>query len=141
MLEAFPPSQERLRPHPRLRHAKDLAWLLVLGADVATAALADTLDRGPLACPCPDTLHEIAGALRLRSRALALALRSTSDESLRAPVSLPMAPGRRERISKLDLLWTLLNDQIHHRGQLTVYLRLAGGRVPSIYGPTADEPW
>jgi uncharacterized damage-inducible protein DinB len=29
----------------------------------------------------------------------------------------------------------------HHRGQLSVYLRLADGKVPSIYGPTADEPW
>ena len=28
----------------------------------------------------------------------------------------------------------------HHRGQLSVYLRLAGGRVPSIYGPSADDP-
>jgi uncharacterized damage-inducible protein DinB len=28
----------------------------------------------------------------------------------------------------------------HHRGQLTVYLRLVGGTVPSIYGPSADDP-
>ena len=35
------------------------------------------------------------------------------------------------------MLW----DQIHHRGQLSVYLRMAGGSVPSIYGPSADEPW
>jgi uncharacterized damage-inducible protein DinB len=34
-----------------------------------------------------------------------------------------------------------LHDQIHHRGQLTVHLRMAGGRVPSIYGPSKDEPW
>ena len=30
-------------------------------------------------------------------------------------------------------------DEAHHRGQLTVYLRLAGGKVPSIYGPSGDE--
>jgi uncharacterized damage-inducible protein DinB len=34
----------------------------------------------------------------------------------------------------------LLNHVIHHRGQLTVYLRLTGTPVPSVYGPTADEP-
>jgi len=35
----------------------------------------------------------------------------------------------------------MLDDQIHHRGQLSVYVRMAGGKVPSIYGPSADEPW
>jgi uncharacterized damage-inducible protein DinB len=34
-----------------------------------------------------------------------------------------------------------LNHLIHHRGQLTVYLRLVDVPLPSIYGPTADEPW
>jgi len=34
-----------------------------------------------------------------------------------------------------------LNHLIHHRGQLTVYLRLLDVPIPSIYGPTADEPW
>lgn len=33
----------------------------------------------------------------------------------------------------------LLLDMIHHRGQLSVYIRLAGGLVPSIYGPSADD--
>jgi uncharacterized damage-inducible protein DinB len=35
----------------------------------------------------------------------------------------------------------MLYDTIHHRGQLSVYMRLAGARVPSIYGPSGDEPW
>jgi uncharacterized damage-inducible protein DinB len=34
-----------------------------------------------------------------------------------------------------------LNHLIHHRGQLTVYLRLLDVALPSIYGPTADEKW
>ena len=38
-------------------------------------------------------------------------------------------------IPKIDFLWFLLCDQIHHRGQLSVYLRMADGKVPSIYGP------
>ena len=36
------------------------------------------------------------------------------------------------------VLWMLF-DHIHHRGQLSVYVRLAGGLVPSIYGPSADD--
>jgi uncharacterized damage-inducible protein DinB len=43
-------------------------------------------------------------------------------------------------ISLGDALWFELFDHIHHRGQLSVYVRLAGAKLPSIYGPTADAP-
>jgi uncharacterized damage-inducible protein DinB len=36
--------------------------------------------------------------------------------------------------------WTFLLDIIHHRGQLSAYLRAMGSTVPQIYGPSADEP-
>jgi uncharacterized damage-inducible protein DinB len=36
--------------------------------------------------------------------------------------------------------WGFLFDIIHHRGQLTTYLRPMGSKVPPIYGPSADEP-
>ena len=38
-----------------------------------------------------------------------------------------------------DMAWGFLLDQIHHRGQLSTYLRPMGAKVPSIYGPSADE--
>ncbi len=37
------------------------------------------------------------------------------------------------------LMWMLFFDSIHHRGQLSTYLRPMGGKVPSIYGPLADD--
>ena len=40
----------------------------------------------------------------------------------------------------MEFLWFLLFDHIHHRGQLSVYLRMVG-KVPSIYGPSGDQPW
>jgi uncharacterized damage-inducible protein DinB len=36
--------------------------------------------------------------------------------------------------------WGFLFDIIHHRGQITTYLRAMGAKVPQVYGPTADEP-
>jgi uncharacterized damage-inducible protein DinB len=39
-----------------------------------------------------------------------------------------------------DMLWLFLLDGIHHRGQLSVYIRPMGGRVPAIYGPSGDDP-
>jgi uncharacterized damage-inducible protein DinB len=38
-----------------------------------------------------------------------------------------------------QFLWYILFDAIHHRGQLAAYLRPMGGKVPAIYGPSADE--
>src|SRR5205807_8214769 len=38
------------------------------------------------------------------------------------------------------LLWLALFDAVHHRGQLSTYIRPMGGKVPSVYGPSADDP-
>jgi uncharacterized damage-inducible protein DinB len=38
------------------------------------------------------------------------------------------------------MIWSTLFDLIHHRGQLSTYIRPMGGKVPSIYGPSADDP-
>jgi uncharacterized damage-inducible protein DinB len=38
-----------------------------------------------------------------------------------------------------NFVWGFLHDAIHHRGQLTAYLRPMGSKVPSIYGPSADD--
>ena len=43
------------------------------------------------------------------------------------------------RLPRLQILHLMLRHEVHHRGQLTVYLRLSGGRVPSVYGPSADD--
>jgi len=52
--------------------------------------------------------------------------------------SAPKTMGDYQRIG---FMWFLLSDQIHHRGQFSIYSRMADGKVPSIYGPSADEPW
>jgi len=40
-----------------------------------------------------------------------------------------------------DVAWMMLSDSIHHRGQVSIYLRMLGAVVPPIYGPTAEIPW
>jgi uncharacterized damage-inducible protein DinB len=56
-------------------------------------------------------------------------------------MQFPVGPKKMGDMRRIDVLWSSLMDQVHHRGQLSVYLRLVGAKVPSIYGPTADEPW
>jgi len=49
------------------------------------------------------------------------------------------AMGPQWKAKKYEMAWGFLFDAIHHRGQLTTYLRAMGEKVPSIYGPTADS--
>ena len=56
-------------------------------------------------------------------------------------LQFPVGPGKMGDWKRSDFMWFLLSDHIHHRGQFSVYLRMAGGKVPAIYGPSADEPW
>ena len=69
------------------------------------------------------------------------ALTKAPDEAFQGTIKFFIAPKTMGDVPKLQFFWFMLCDQIHHRGQLTVYLRMTGGKVPSIYGPSADEPW
>jgi uncharacterized damage-inducible protein DinB len=89
----------------------------------------------------PSSLDAIVAAFDREHRRVVELLREMPDERLTETVKFFVGPRRLGDVEKLDLLWMVLHDQIHHRGQLTIYLRMAGGRVPSIYGPSADEPW
>jgi uncharacterized damage-inducible protein DinB len=44
------------------------------------------------------------------------------------------------RMARRGVVDLMIRHEVHHRGQLSVYVRLCGGRVPSVYGGSADEP-
>ena len=68
------------------------------------------------------------------------AIAALSDEDLMKPWSLVMDGKALMTMPKAGVLRTvMMNHLIHHRGQLSVYLRLTDTPVPSIYGPSADE--
>jgi uncharacterized damage-inducible protein DinB len=68
------------------------------------------------------------------------ALEGASDEELMKPWSLKNGDQTILTVPKIAVIRSfVLNHIIHHRGQMSVYLRLTGTPVPSIYGPSADE--
>lgn len=84
-----------------------------------------------------------AELLNLLDRSVAearAALANTSDEHLLKPWSM-VVDGRvvYEQPRHIVLRDSVFNHLAHHRGQLTVYLRLTNASVPEVYGPTADE--
>ena len=69
------------------------------------------------------------------------ALEHANDEHLGKPWQLRVGGKVVDEKSRYATIAETFTHIAHHRGQLTVYLRLNDKRVPSIYGPTADEKW
>ena len=67
------------------------------------------------------------------------ALQHTTDESLTETFSLKNNGKLLMSSKKSENIGSSINHLVHHRGQLTVYMRLNNILVPSIYGPSADE--
>lgn len=144
VLGAYPEDQLELRPHPKLKTALELAWLFVLERGLGTAVFGDAFANGVpqgKPAPAPDSIREVITALKQAHQDFADLVRSTPAAELERNVHFLVGPKQLGEVSRMNWLWYLLHDEIHHRGQFSVYLRMAGGRVPSIYGPTADEPW
>ena len=91
--------------------------------------------------PAPADMAEVVSAFEKGREEILTALRDARDKDLDGTVPFFTGPGQMGDVPKVAFLWFILHDQIHHRGQFSIYLRMADGKVPSIYGPTADEPW
>jgi uncharacterized damage-inducible protein DinB len=69
------------------------------------------------------------------------ALAAASDQQMIALWSLKSGDRVIFTLPRVVVVRQHINHLVHHRGQMTVYLRLLDVPVPSIYGPTADEKW
>jgi uncharacterized damage-inducible protein DinB len=141
VLKYFPADKGDYKPNDRLRAAKDLAWAFVAEVDVlATGVAAGKIEFDKMGAP-PATLGEVITKLE-KSHANAVAkVKAMPEAEWNSEMDFFVGPGKMGKLRKADLLWFMLYDMIHHRGQFTVYNRLIGAKVPSIYGPSADEPW
>ena len=144
MFKALPADRLDYRPHPRSRAAGELVALLVSAQQscIELCRSRKSLYSG-LRWQESGTfgaLEEMIAAYELGHDALAAHLRTLDDNSWNHQAWL--IEGRQEILLKDTvggLLWIALFDEIHHRGQLSTYIRAMGGKVPSIYGPSADD--
>ena len=136
VLQAYPEAKVNLRPAEKSRTAGELAMIFA----VEERVLKSLLETGAtnLDFPRPhisSTIAEIIAAFQQAVAANDAVLATLTPQQFDKPVNFYGM-----NISLGDALWFELFDHIHHRGQLSVYVRLAGAKLPSIYGPTADEP-
>jgi len=145
VLRAFPKDKADTKLHPKLKTAKELAWVFVLECGLGVKVWHDEFAKGVPAGSAPpkplENWDDLLTAFAKASKDYRELVSSTSDAKLSENVHFFTAPKTMGKISRLHWAWFLLHDQIHHRGQFSIYLRMADAKVPSIYGPTADEPW
>ncbi|MFY9551546.1 MAG: DinB family protein [Thermoanaerobaculia bacterium] len=143
VLRAYPKDQAELRPHPKARTARELIWTFVTEQGSVEKALTTGFDwsRPPAMPKVPDSFDAVLSAFEGGHAHVAGLIRQLRDDELYRTLQFPTGPGTIGEVPLIKVLWFFLYDQIHHRGQFSVYLRMAGGKVPSIYGPSLDEPW
>jgi uncharacterized damage-inducible protein DinB len=141
-LERVPADRLDFRPH-------ELSWTLgELATHVAylprwvTVAL--TTDELDLADTPPNravgSTDELLAAFEANIAKGTEALSSSSDETFGSPWTLRKDGHVVFTMPKAAVIRSfVMNHIIHHRGQLTIYLRLVGAKVPGLYGPSADE--
>ena len=128
------PEGSDYRPDPKSRTAREIAWQIVCEERM----LIDALETGRAEWnppSAPSTMKELIesyekqrGDIVRRWKALPAARWDGTLEFFGS--QRPAAP----------MAWSFLFDIVHHRGQITTYLRPMGSSVPRIYGPSADEP-
>jgi uncharacterized damage-inducible protein DinB len=140
VLAAFPADQASFRPHERSSTAQQLAWTFVIEELIMLKVLQNEAALGGGVPKAPDAWQEILDAFDDVHALLLEKLQSVEASTLQS-VKFFVAPKTPGDYAPLSFIWRFLFDQIHHRGQMSVYLRMVGGKVPSIYGPSGDEPW
>ncbi len=139
VLSRIPEGRSDYRPDPKSRTARELAWLLVH----EESFLGDGLERGAfewIEQPPPATMAEVLAAYDAHHDAILQRLKALPAEQWARRMPFTYQGQEIMNVTGYDHGWITLFDQVHHRGQLSTYLRPMGSTVPQIYGPSADEP-
>ena len=138
VLNALPFAKWDFTPHEKSQSASQVVWTLV----GELQALIDLIDKGeftfgaPPEAP-PERLVENFGT---QWDTLLDRIDKMDDAAWDRSGRFLMNGQVRMEMPVSGFLWLFFFDAIHHRGQLSTYIRPMGGKVPSIYGPSGDDP-
>lgn len=128
------PEGSSWKPDPKSRTAQEIAWQIACEEKMIIEALENgKAEWAPP--PLPATMQEVVAAYEKQSAGIAE--RWTKLPAARWDGQLEFF-GKQRAAS--PMAWGFLFDIVHHRGQITTYLRAMGSTVPQIYGPSGDEP-
>lgn len=139
-LERIPESLFSWKPHEK---SMNLGYLSLLVAEIPLwiAIMVETgeIDYATFKHVQPATTQELVDHHDANMEAARRALTNVSNEELDGKFSLKYNGQELFSSSKKWNVSSTINHLVHHRGQLTVYMRLNDIPVPSIYGPSADD--
>ncbi len=142
LLERVPTEKGEWKPHPKSFSLGHLAQLVATMPGWITSALRgediDLSEGDPYTYEPTETLVARFDGLVAEVRE---ELGRQSDADFELPWSLKVGGSVLFTVSRREIVRQNINHLVHHRGQLSVYLRLLDVPIPSIYGPTADEKW
>lgn len=140
LLERVPSDKGPWKPHPKSSALGHLAQLVArmpgVMADIVRGVDLDLAAGPPYTFEPTETLLREFDAHAKETRD---ALSTAQDDDFALTWSLRYAEQVLDTGRRKDVLRNSINHFVHHRGQLTVYLRLNDVPLPSLYGPTADE--
>ena len=145
VLEQVPSGKRDWKPHERSMALGYLSDLIAnIPSWVGMAITLNELDIAPKAGsqnrPTPsNTSAELVAALDKAVAQAREALQQTTDAHLETPWRLLAGGQLAFEQPRHQVIRDTFLHSAHHRGQMTVYLRLLGAKVPSVYGPTADD--
>jgi len=137
VLNALPADRLAYKPHDRSPSAEQVVWTLT--QELRACLDAATQYKAEWNAEPPRLLREMVNLFERWSNELTDRV-SAMDEASWSRVAQFYYSGKVVSEQPVgQFLWFILFDAIHHRGQLSAYLRPMGGTVPSIYGPSADS--
>jgi uncharacterized damage-inducible protein DinB len=142
VLERVPDDKTDWKPHPKSFSLGHLAQLLAMLPGWIGQTLTSTeLDLATGGGYGDLGTKEILAMFDENVRMSRAAIEAAADADYDVPWSLKMKGEVLFTAPRGDVVRQHISHLSHHRGQMTVYLRLLDVPVPSIYGPTADEGW
>ena len=145
-LQQLPEGKGEWKPHEKSMKFDYLADMVAtMPSWVAMQITQDSLDIAPAdGTSSIKRTHKVTAADHVKALDEAAemarrALGDTSDEHLATNWQLKAKGAVVQEGPSHQLIQDTFNHWAHHRGQTTVYLRLMGAKVPSVYGPSADE--
>jgi uncharacterized damage-inducible protein DinB len=142
VLERVPDDRPDWKPHPKSFSIAHLAQLVSWMPGWIAQTLSGTeLDLKKGAGYSEESTTTLLEGLDENVRAARAAIERSRDADYDVPWSLKMGDKVLFTLPRGVVVRQHISHLSHHRGQLTVYLRMLDVPVPSVYGPTADEPW
>ena len=139
-LARIPETLFEYKPHPK---SMTLGYLALLVAEIPLwikhMVIDGEIDFVTFKHASPKTTSELVTHFEDNMKAATAALEAATDESLESNFTLKANGQILYTSKKLNDIEITINHWVHHRGQLTVYMRLNNIDVPSIYGPSADD--